>query len=82
MTDPQLRDHLRAEVHALGAPADVADDVDLFATAALTSMQLLELINRLEDAFGVVVEERDVAAGRLRSIASLTDLVRARRGVA
>ena len=82
MTDTELRDHLRAEVHALGAPADVADDVDLFATAALTSMQLLELINRLEDAFAVVVEERDVAAGRLRSIAALTALVRARRGVA
>jgi acyl carrier protein len=37
--------------------------VDLFATAALASMQLLELITAVEDDFRVRIDERDIQPG-------------------
>ena len=66
---------LRGHVHALGGPAAAADDLDLFGAGALESMQLLELITRVEDDFAIRVDERDVQTGRLRSIASIAALV-------
>ena len=71
---PQLVTFLRQ----LGAPP-VDADVDLFATGAVKSMQLMELINHLEDTFGVRVEQRDIMAGRLRSVRSIAALVIDRR---
>ncbi len=58
----------------LGAPP-VDDHTDLFATGAVKSMQLMELINGLEDTFGVRVSQRDIMAGRLRSVESIAALV-------
>ncbi len=62
----------------LGAPP-VGEEADLFATGAVKSMQLMELINQLEDRFGVRVEQRDIMTGRLRSVASIAALVADRR---
>lgn len=74
-----LSDSLRAHVHQLGGPPAVADDVDLFATGTLASMQLLELITAIEDDFRVQIDERDIQTGRLRSIASIAALISERR---
>ena len=51
-----LSDSLRVHVRQLGGPPAVADDLDLFATGALASMQLLELITAIEDDFRVRIE--------------------------
>jgi acyl carrier protein len=77
MTDA-IRRQIVAFLHQLGAPPQDAD-VDLFATGTVKSMQLMELINHLEDAFGVRVDQRDIMAGRLRTIRSITVLVADRR---
>ena len=74
-----LSDSLRVHVHQLGGPPAVADDLDLFATGTLASMQLLELITAIEDDFRVRIDERDIQAGRLRSIASIAALITERR---
>lgn len=79
MNPPPLRERVRRYLAELGGPREVADDVDLFGTGALKSMQLMELINHLEDTYGLQVEERDVMTGRLRSVVAIAALV-AERG--
>jgi acyl carrier protein len=80
VTQLDLRAAVRAHVAALGGPAEPADELDLFATGALASMQLLELITRVEDAHGIRVDDRDVHGGRLRSVAQIALLIAERRG--
>lgn len=79
MTALDLCARVRTHVHDLGGPPAVADDLDLFATGALESMQLLELINRIEDDFAIRIDERDVQVGRLRSVATIAALIGARQ---
>lgn len=74
-----VKQHIVTFLRQLGAPPLDAD-ADLFATGAVKSMQLMELINHLEDAFGVRVEQRDIMTGRLRSVSSIAALVADRRG--
>lgn len=74
-----ITDALRVHVHQLGGPAAAPDELELFATGALASMQLLELITAVEDDFRVRIDERDIQAGRLRSIAAIAALITERR---
>lgn len=74
-----INDALRVHVHQLGGPPAAADELDLFATGALASMQLLELITAVEDDFRVRIDERDIQAERLRSIATIAALISERR---
>jgi len=80
MTVPDVHAALRGHVHQLGGPAAAADELDLFGAGALESMQLLELITRVEDDFAIRIDERDVQTGRLRSISSIATLIGERRG--
>ena len=77
-----MTDHVKQDLvvllRQLGAPP-VGEETDLFATGAVKSMQLMELINHLEDRFGVRVSQRDIMAGRLRNVASIAALVVDRR---
>jgi acyl carrier protein len=70
-----LRTALRAHVHQLGGPPAVTDDHDLFASGTLASMQLLELITAIEDDYRIVIDERDVHTGRLRSLEAIAALI-------
>lgn len=80
MTVPDVHAALRGHVHQLGGPAAAADELDLFGAGALESMQLLELITRVEDDFAIRIDERDVQTGRLRSISTIATLIGERRG--
>lgn len=80
MTVRDVHAALRGHVHQLGGPAAAADELDLFGAGALESMQLLELITRVEDDFAIRIDERDVQTGRLRSIATIATLIGERRG--
>lgn len=82
MTVPDVHAALRGHVHALGGPAAAADELDLFGAGALESMQLLELITRVEDDFAIRIDERDVQTGRLRSISTIAVLISERRRAA
>lgn len=77
--DP-IRAHLRSLIDRLGSGARFADDDDVVAAGVVRSINLLELIVAVEDDYRITVDERDVFAGRLRSVDSLVALVRERTG--
>jgi acyl carrier protein len=75
-----VRDQLRTLLHRISGGATFRDDEDVFASGVVKSIHLLELIVGVEDGYGLVVDERDVHAGHLRSIDRLVALVSARAG--
>lgn len=82
MMDPSnLRTTVKQYLCRLAPSAAAFDDTsDLFAAGVLKSMHVLELVNYLEDSFGVSVSQRDLFGGRLRTVASIGELV-AERGL-
>jgi acyl carrier protein len=81
MTEETTRSTIRTVVSDLGRPGGrFDDDDDLFASGVLRSLSLLELVNRLEDQFGLRVGQTDIVAGRLRSVATIAALVATRAG--
>ena len=83
MSSPDLvRTQLRSLLAAISGGAPFNDDQDVFASGIVRSINLLELIVGVEDAYRIVVDERDVFEGRLRSIDSLVAFVVERRRLA
>jgi acyl carrier protein len=74
-----LRLNVRSIISELGDGADVTDNQDVFATGVISSLCLLELICCIEDTFGIVVSQRDVFDGHLRSVDSLVQFVTERQ---
>jgi acyl carrier protein len=74
-----LLDRVRSMLAELGDGAELTDVQDVFATGVLSSLCLLELICCLEDELGVVVSQRDVFDGRLKSINRIVELVAERQ---
>lgn len=81
MTDfASLRTDIKRYLARLAPRASSLEDTaDLFAAGALKSMHVLELVNFLEDSFGISVSQRDLFGGRLRTVAAITELVAERR---
>lgn len=79
-TSEEIHAEVRAILTQLGGGAPFTDDQDVFATGIVRSMNLLELIVRIEDTYGIVVSERDVFEGRLRSVDQLTGFIAAAVG--
>jgi acyl carrier protein len=57
-------------------------DTDLFATARLDSLGVVELILELERRFGITIETDDLELDHFRSLNALADFVAARSIVA
>ena len=57
-----------------------ADDTDLIATGLLDSLALVELLARVEQAFGVTIEMEELDLDSFRSIGSIARFVAARGG--
>jgi acyl carrier protein len=79
--DPVRRD-LRALLDRITGGTAFRDDQDVFTTGVVRSINLLELIVGVEDTYGIVVDERDVFAGHLRSVDQLVAFVHGRVRVA
>ena len=64
------------------SPDDIADDAPLFGPdgLGLDSVDVLELVLELERSFGVTIEDQDTGMQALRSVNSIADFIRARRG--
>ncbi len=79
-------DHVRRDVRELlgriSGGAIFQDDQDVFTSGIVRSINLLELIVGVEDAYGIVVEQRDVFEGRLRSVDQLVAFVASRARLA
>lgn len=71
-----LRVEVRRYLTTLVERGSTLDDrTDLFASGAVKSMQVLELVNHLEDHYGLLVSQRDLFGGRLRSVDAIVELV-------
>jgi acyl carrier protein len=70
------KSEIRRLIAELSASSDPFDDgEDLFSRGVLRSMNLMELVDRLEDRYRIRVGHRDFVAGRLRSVEAITALV-------
>jgi acyl carrier protein len=70
-----VRSQVRAMLAELSPGARFADDEDVFASGVVGSMNLVELVTRVEDTYGLEVTQRDIFDGRLRSVDRLVGLV-------
>lgn len=63
-------------------PEDIADDAPLFGPdgLGLDSVDVLELVLELERSFGVTIEDQDTGMQALRSVNSIAEFIRSRRG--
>ena len=77
--DDSLRAKVRSILREIGNGADIGDGQDVFATRVISWHCRLELICRLEDRFGIVVSQRDVFEGSLKSVDRIVALVAARQ---
>ncbi|MCM6777137.1 diaminopimelate decarboxylase [Nocardia sp. CDC159] len=58
---------------------EISRDTLLFDDLALDSLSIVELLTRLEDRFGVVVDPHELDPGTVRTVGSITDFVLAYR---
>jgi len=80
MTPDHIRTELRAYLGRLAGQAGFTDGDDVFASGLVRSMNLLELVNHIEDTYGLRVGQRDVFEGHLRSVDRLVAFVCSRAG--
>lgn len=59
-------------------PSEIEDDIEL-SEYGVDSFLLLELIVALEEMFDVKFEQTDITADVLKSVTTLTDLVRSKQ---
>ena len=52
----------------------------LGAVAELDSMAVVSLIGRLEEQFGIMIDDDDIDGSTFATVGSLSDFVRAKRG--
>ncbi len=75
-----LRHEVRAYLSTLVEDIDrIEDSTDLFSAGGVRSMQVLELVNHLEDTYGLAISQRDLFTGRLRTVAAIAELVAERQ---
>lgn len=75
LSSEQIHSQVRALLTQISGGRAFTDDQDVFATSIIRSMNLLELIVSIEDTYGIVVSERDVFEGRLRSVQQLAGFI-------
>lgn len=65
-------------------PEEIADSAPLFGPdgLGLDSVDVLELVLELERSFGVTIEDQDTGMQALRSVDSIAEFIRQRRGSA
>lgn len=76
-----VRHDVRALLGRISGGATFRDDQDVFAAGIVRSINLLELIVGVEDAYQIVVGERDVFEGHLRSVDHLVAFIAGRARV-
>jgi acyl carrier protein len=75
-----LRTHVLA-TSAAGRDGDIFEDDDLLATGVIDSMGVMELISFVEEKFDVLVDDEEIVPDNFRSIAAVTRLVAAKKGI-
>jgi acyl carrier protein len=73
-----LRNEIRALVSKLAGAAAFTDELDVFEAGIVRSINLLELIVGIEDAYAIEIGQGDVFDGHLRSVDRLVAFVEGR----
>ena len=77
-TDMTTKDHVRQfvldELEYLGEPEDLTDEFELLEEGVLDSLGIMALVEYLEGAFDIVIDEDDIVAERFETIASIAAL--------
>jgi len=74
----KVRSEMRELLAKLSGNATFTDDLDVFDAGIVRSINLLELIVGIEDAYQIEVQQRDVFDGHLRSVDRLVAFIESR----
>lgn len=73
-TTEHVRRFVLEELEYAGDPADLTDDFELLEEGVLDSLGIMALVEYLEAAFDIVIDEDDIVAERFETIASIAAL--------
>ena len=71
----QLRDSIRRFVATTFCAADITDDTSLVGCGVVDSTGVLEVVAFLEQTFGVAIDDDEIVAENLDSIARIAALI-------
>jgi acyl carrier protein len=78
-----VADHIRRfvveELDYVGEPEELTGDLELLEEGVLDSLRIMALVEYLEAAFDIVIDEDDVVAERFETIDSIAGLVTAKQ---
>ena len=81
-TDMTTKDHVRQfvveELEFTGEPDELTDEFELLEEGVLDSLGIMALVEYLEAAFDIVIDEDDIVAERFETIASIAALADAK----
>jgi acyl carrier protein len=78
-----VADHIRRfvveELDYVGEPEELTGDLELLEEGVLDSLRIMALVEYLEAAFDIVIDEDDVVAERFETIDAIAGLVTAKQ---
>jgi acyl carrier protein len=74
-TADHVREFVVEELEFVGDPDDLTDDYQLLEEGVLDSLGIMALVEYLEAAFDIVIDEDDIVAERFETIRSISELV-------
>ena len=77
-TTEHVRRFVLEELEYAGDPVDLTDDFELLEEGVLDSLGIMALVEYLEAAFDIVIDEDDIVAERFETIASIAALADAK----
>ncbi len=81
MTEQEIRATMRAFVGRFVRGHELADGEDIFATGFVNSMFAMQLVQFVEQAFGITCDSEDLEIDNFRSIDALTAFVLRKQSV-
>jgi acyl carrier protein len=82
MSDEEIRQRLREFVSRFCRGHDLQDGEDIFATGYVNSMFAMQLVQFVENGFGITVDSEDLEIDNFRSIDALSAFVERKLGAA
>lgn len=76
----QLRDYIVSQFMYDQPNAKLAAEDDLLNEGIVDSMGILQIVNFLEEKFGVAVSDEEITPENFRSLGTLTDFIMQKRG--
>jgi acyl carrier protein len=78
-TEDRIKELMAQNLQWSGSWADVDEDYPLLERQVIDSLGMITLISRLEDEFGVGIDDGDVVPSNFRTIKDIARLVESKR---